>query len=126
MSAGVVYTRTGRRFFTDTAMEAALLDRLRRAVERCGWWDTFATDWLCLDGELLPWSAKAEALLREQYAPVGVAAQVGLAAAVEALTQAAQARCGGRGGARALHGSTAHGPGLCRGLSALLLARHVH
>ncbi len=89
--AGVVYTRTGRRFFTDPDMEAALLDRLRRAVERCGWWDMFATDWLCLDGELLPWSAKAEALLREQYAPVGVAAQVGLAAAVEALAQAAQA-----------------------------------
>src|SRR5207342_3393267 len=44
--AGVVYTRTGRRFFTDPAMEAALLDRLRGAVERCGWWDTFATDWL--------------------------------------------------------------------------------
>ncbi|HEY5864316.1 MAG TPA: polynucleotide kinase-phosphatase [Candidatus Tectomicrobia bacterium] len=90
-SAGVVYTRTGRRFFTDPAMETALLDRLRGAVERCGWWDMFATDWLCLDGELLPWSAKAEPLLREQYAPVGVAAQVGLAAAVEALTQAAQA-----------------------------------
>ena len=87
---GIIYTRTGRRFFTDTGVEGAVLDRLRHAVEQCGWWDKFATDWLCLDGEVLPWSAKAQALLLEQYAPVGVAAQVGLAAAVEELTHAAQ------------------------------------
>jgi protein phosphatase len=71
-------------------MEGAVLERLRRAVEQCGWWDKLATDWLCLDGELLPWSAKAQALLLEQYAPVGVAAQVGLAEAVEVLRHAAQ------------------------------------
>jgi protein phosphatase len=87
---GIVYTRTGRRFFNDTAVEDAVLDRLRRTVEQCGWWEKFATDWLCLDGEIMPWSAKARALLLEQYAPVGVAAQVGLAEAVERLTQAAQ------------------------------------
>jgi protein phosphatase len=89
-SSGMVYTRTGRRFFTDPAMEGAVLERLRGAVEQCGWWDLLATDWLCLDGELLPWSAKAQALLLEQYAPVGVAAQVGLAEAVAVLAQAAQ------------------------------------
>jgi protein phosphatase len=89
-SIGMVYTRTGRRFFTDPAMEGAVLERLRGAVEQCGWWDQLTTDWLCLDGELLPWSAKAQALLREQYAPVGVAAQVGLAEAVAVLAQAAQ------------------------------------
>jgi protein phosphatase len=87
---GVVYTRTGRRFFNDPAVEGAVLDRLRRVVERRGWWEKFATDWLCVDGELMPWSAKAQALLLEQYAPAGVAAQVGLAEAMERLTQAAQ------------------------------------
>jgi protein phosphatase len=31
---GIVYTRTGRRFFTDAAVESAVLDRLRRSAEQ--------------------------------------------------------------------------------------------
>ncbi len=31
------------------------------------------TDWVCLDCELMPWSAKAQELLRQQYAAVGAA-----------------------------------------------------
>ena len=38
------------------------------------------TDWLLLDSELLPWSAKAEELLRGQYAAVGAAARAALPA----------------------------------------------
>ena len=86
--AGIVYTRTGRRFFDDPALEAAVLDRLRDAWEAAGFWERFQTGWACLDCELMPWSAKARELLRAQYAPVGVAARVGLGRAVETLARA--------------------------------------
>ena len=33
----------------------------------------FETDWVCLDCELMPWSAKAQELLQSQYAAVGAA-----------------------------------------------------
>ena len=35
-------------------------------------------DWVCLDCELMPWSAKAQELLRQQYAAVGAAARAAL------------------------------------------------
>ena len=87
---GVVLTRTGRRFFEDRETEAALLDRLRSGVDRAGWWDRFETDWVLLDCELMPWSAKAQELLRQQYAAVGASARAALPAAVASL-EAAQA-----------------------------------
>lgn len=83
--SGIVYTRTGRRFFSDLEMEAGLLDRVRASVRRAGLWDEFSTDWLCLDCELMPWSAKAQQLVREQYAAVGSAALASTVAAVEQL-----------------------------------------
>ncbi|MEE8270742.1 MAG: polynucleotide kinase-phosphatase, partial [Alphaproteobacteria bacterium] len=83
-----VYTRTGRPFFTAPAMESALLDRLRDALDRTGFWDRFQTDWACLDAEIMPWSAKAQALLVRQFAPVGAAARIGLSESVAALEAA--------------------------------------
>jgi protein phosphatase len=50
-----------------------LLSRLQTAVTEARVWEELATDWLCLDAELLPWSAKAEDLLKTQYAAVGSA-----------------------------------------------------
>ena len=47
---------------------------------------------MCLDCELMPWSAKAQELLRQQYAAVGAAARVGLARAVGALEAGGCAR----------------------------------
>jgi protein phosphatase len=85
---GIIYTRTGRPFFSDRATEQSLLERLRDAVTTSGLWDELQTDWLCLDCELMPWSAKAQALIREQYAAVGVAAMTGLEASVAALERA--------------------------------------
>lgn len=85
---GVVYTRTGRRFFGDPVLEAAVLDRVDAALESAGLWQALASDWVLLDGELLPWSAKAQDLLQRQYAPTGVAAQVALAAAADSLARA--------------------------------------
>lgn len=49
---------------------------------------TLETDWLILDCELLPWSAKAEELLRRQYASVGAAAAATLATETEILQAA--------------------------------------
>ncbi|MCC3160321.1 polynucleotide kinase-phosphatase [Hymenobacter sp. 15J16-1T3B] len=86
---GKVYTRTGRNFFTDPAMEAAFLARLQDALSSSGFWERFDTDWVCLDAELLPWSAKAQELIKNQYAAVASAATAALPAAAAALGQAA-------------------------------------
>src|SRR5947207_7341154 len=82
---GVCYTRTGRRFFNDSVLEKEFLCRVQSAVTKSGLWDELATDWLCLDCELMPWSSKAQDLLRQQYAPTGAAARAGLAASIVAL-----------------------------------------
>jgi protein phosphatase len=82
---GICYTRTGRRFFDDRALETQFLATIRDALDRADFWSEFATDWACLDGELLPWSAKAQELLRGQYAAGGSAATAALALAVGAL-----------------------------------------
>jgi len=86
---GVCYTRTGRRFFNDAPLEREFLDRIRQAAEKAALWDELQTDWLCLDCELMPWSAKAQELLRQQYAPTGAAARAGLRHSIAALTMAA-------------------------------------
>jgi len=65
---GAIYTRTGRPFFADATTEAAMLDSVAAAMQRAGLWDELATSWVCLDAELMPWSAKAQELLRSQYA----------------------------------------------------------
>ena len=85
---GTAYTRTGRRFFNDDAMEIAFLTRLRDAAEKAGLWAKLATEWLCLDCELMPWSVKAQELLRQQYAPVGNSGLQSLAAEQHVLAQA--------------------------------------
>lgn len=89
-SAGIIYTRTGRHFFDDNEVQDALLDRIRNALTQSGFWDKFNTDWVCLDTELMPWSSKAQILLEQQYAPTGRAGYSGLAAAVNALKNAAE------------------------------------
>ena len=85
---GICYTRTGRRFFDDTALERGLLAIVRGALDRAGFWQRLETDWVCLDCELMPWSAKALELVRQQYAAVGTAARVGLGKTVGALAAA--------------------------------------
>ena len=87
---GICYTRTGRRFFDNPTLEAELLARLQAALETVDFWGDFNTDWVCLNCELMPWSAKAQELLRRQYAAVGAASQASLPEAVAVLQQAAQ------------------------------------
>lgn len=85
---GIIYTRTGRRFFDDLKTEAELLDRLDSVLIKTGFWSDFKTDWVCFDTELMPWSEKAQGLIHSQYAPTGSAGTGGLSAAVEALEKA--------------------------------------
>jgi protein phosphatase len=87
-SAGTIFTRTGRRFF-DVDLEVAVLGRVRAAMDAAGTWDELATDWVLIDAELMPWSAKAQELIRQQYAPTGVAARTALGAVIPALDAAA-------------------------------------
>ncbi|WP_314613476.1 polynucleotide kinase-phosphatase [Streptomyces stackebrandtii] len=93
---GALHTRTGRPFFTESisgsaagpAVTEQVLDRLRTAIGAAGLWDELGTDWLLLDGELMPWSLKSAGLLRSQYAAVGAASGAVLPGAVEALERA--------------------------------------
>jgi protein phosphatase len=88
---GIVYTRTGRRFFDDGALEGEMLSILRDAMESAGVWEALRTEWAVLDCELMPWSAKAQDLIRNQYAAVGAAARGALGEVAQAL-RAAEAR----------------------------------
>lgn len=85
---GIIYTRTGRRFFDDPETEERLLDKLDDVLSKTGFWKDFNTDWVCLDTELMPWSEKAQGLIRSQYAPTGYAGVQSLTAAVDALAKA--------------------------------------
>jgi len=85
---GVVMTRTGRRFFHDPELEAAVLHRIDAAMTASGLWDSLGTGWALWDAEIMPWSLKAQALIDRQYAPVGAAAIAGLEALDSALASA--------------------------------------
>ncbi len=93
---GIIYTRTGRRFFNDLELERQFLERLRAAMTAAGFWDQFNTTWACLDCELMPWSAKAQQLLQTQYAAVGAAGNASLPEVVGALERTAE-RLGDKG-----------------------------
>jgi protein phosphatase len=97
---GAMWTRTGRAFFGERGMTEALLARLRRAFDACRLWEELATDWVLLDAEIMPWSAKAGALIESQFAPVAAAARAGLDAALDSMA-AAEGRAGLAEGLRA-------------------------
>jgi protein phosphatase len=85
---GICYTRMGRRFFDDRQLESEMLTVINNALTQSGFWEDLQTDWVCLDCELMPWSAKAQGLLRQQYAAVGTAAHHALQGATALLQQA--------------------------------------
>ncbi|MDR2522270.1 MAG: polynucleotide kinase-phosphatase [Synergistaceae bacterium] len=89
-SRGIVYSRTGRHFFEaeNEGREGELLARLGDVLSETNFWEDFSTDWVCLDAELMPWSAKAQKLLSEQYAAAGEAGRLGLSSALRALERA--------------------------------------
>ena len=89
---GIVYTRTGRRFFGDAmpVLEAELLRHLRDGLTRNGAWDAFSSNWFAFDCELMPWSVKADELVRGQYASVGSAAAAAIGASTDLLRRTAE------------------------------------
>lgn len=88
--AGVIYTRTGRPFFKDEAQEAAVVARIGKAMQSAGLWEELQTDWVLLDAELMPWSAKAQDLLKRQYLPTVAAAKSSASALLEAISKAGE------------------------------------
>jgi protein phosphatase len=86
---GMIHTRTGRPFLDRPADTERALARVRAAVTTAGLWESLDTNWLALDCELLPWSAKAMDLVQRHYASVGAAAHAGLTATIDTLRRAA-------------------------------------
>ena len=86
--AGVIVTRTGRPFFAEAELNGALLARVRAAIAAAGLWNRLATDWIILDAEVLPWSAKAAALIQQLYAATGAAGTASLGAARSLMADA--------------------------------------
>ena len=89
-NAGTCYSRTGHRFFRDPVTETEFLQRTRDAITQAGLWETLETDWLVLDCEIMPWSLKAQGLLRNLYAPTGSAAVTTLGRAAALLAEASE------------------------------------
>ncbi|PYE18753.1 polynucleotide kinase-phosphatase [Williamsia limnetica] len=86
--SGVIHSRTGRAFF-DADQQATVLTRIADALAAANIWTELDAGWLLLDTEILPWTAKAEAMVRSQYARVGAAAMASLPAAIGVLEAAA-------------------------------------
>jgi protein phosphatase len=80
---GTCYTRTGRQFFTDENLENAFFERLNMALTAANFWGKHNTDWVILDCELMPWSAKAQGLIQSQYAATGSSAKHALEVVLE-------------------------------------------
>lgn len=53
-----------------------------------GFWQAFDTNWVVLDCELMPWSAKAQGLIEKQYAAVGAAGNAALGETLSVLQTA--------------------------------------
>jgi protein phosphatase len=85
---GICYTRSGRNFFEDTQLEQAFIKKVHQGLTQADFWNRFQTNWVALDCELMPWSAKAQALIQNQYAAVGAAARQGLSSVKASLQQA--------------------------------------
>ncbi|SDZ56251.1 polynucleotide kinase-phosphatase [Evansella caseinilytica] len=66
---GVIYTRTGRRFFP-ASMEAAVLRKINQALHAGRYFEKYKTEFVLLDAEIMPWNLKASELIRHQYAHV--------------------------------------------------------
>jgi protein phosphatase len=69
-SFGIVYTRTERHFFDDAETQNMILTRLQAVLTTSNFWNDFNTDWICLDTELMPWSAKAQKVNDQVKRPV--------------------------------------------------------
>jgi protein phosphatase len=86
---GVVLSKSGRPFFADPVEEAFIVQAVAQAMDRSGLWQEMDTSWVVLDGEMLPWNAKAGSLIRETFAATGSAGAEEARAAAEAFGKVA-------------------------------------
>ena len=84
---GCIYTRMGRPFF-DAHTEIDVLTVFRDALEKSGVFEALQTDWVALDCEIMPWSAKATGLIKKQYAAAGVAGSLFFSDAIDRIDRA--------------------------------------
>lgn len=85
---GAIHTRTGRPFF-DSDVEQVYLERIDDALQSAGVWAELGSDWVLLDGEMMPWSLKTDDLIRGLYASVAAAGIAATTAADAVLARAA-------------------------------------
>ena len=86
---GAVLSKGGRPYFDDPADEAFLVDAIRAAMDGAAMWDELGTGWVALDGEALPWNAKAGSLIRDTFAATASAGVEAARAAANAYGAAA-------------------------------------
>ncbi len=89
-SDGILYTRTGRPLLSDGAVERDILGRIRAGLDAIKFWSSFDTDWVLLDGELLPWSATSSRLITERYDGIAAVGQQALGTALQVARQCQQ------------------------------------
>ncbi|GAA4510316.1 polynucleotide kinase-phosphatase [Brevibacterium yomogidense] len=83
-----VYTRTGRAFFADEEASARFAHGAAVIAEVAGLFDRLDSDWVLLDGEILPWNLKAQGLIDELYRPAAAAGLAETQAVGDALRRA--------------------------------------
>lgn len=81
---GVAYSRTGRPFFGPDRMED-FIAKCHEAMDAAGIWAELETSWILLDAEILPWSVKANDMIRGHYAAVGAAGKMALNVSLKEL-----------------------------------------
>ncbi|RBW69663.1 polynucleotide kinase-phosphatase [Bacillus taeanensis] len=66
---GVIYTRTGRRFFNvETKKEIVL--KINKELQEKRYFEKYDTEYVLMDAEIMPWNLKAKELISSQYAHV--------------------------------------------------------
>jgi protein phosphatase len=82
---GMIHSRSGRAFFGAPTTLEAVLGRLREAMTAACFWKRHNTGWALIDAGIMPWPAKAQSLIRSQYAAPAATAKAGLSASVALL-----------------------------------------
>jgi len=86
---GVIYTRTGRRFF-EKDLEEGIIRKLNEDLNSHDYFSSNQTDYVLLDAEIMPWNLKAKELISKQYAHVAENAIMDRSMVLEKLTEAAK------------------------------------
>lgn len=120
--SGVIYTRTGRHFFNDASLAQSVLQRLQTAISQADLWASLQSDWLCLDAEIMPWSAKAQTLIQEQCTCGGGGAHW-FKCSHASVTASSGTGCGDERNAGTFPNPFRRGATLRASVGALLLAR---